>query len=143
MKRITFIATLLVLSLVSYAQTSKAILGKWLDQEQDAKIEIYESNGKFYGKLCWLKKPYEADGKTLRKDVKNKNEKLRERTLLNAVILTNFVFDDGKWDDGKIYDPKSGKTYSCVIKIKDGKLDVRGYIGSPMFGRSATFTKSN
>lgn len=50
-----------------------------------------------------------ADGKTLRKDEKNKDEKLRSRTLLNAVILYGFVFDDGEWVDGNVYDPKVEK----------------------------------
>lgn len=143
MKYITLLTISLVFSLVTYAQSSNAIVGKWFDEEKDGKVEVYETGGKFYGKLVWMKRPYEADGKTLRKDVKNKDEKFRGRTLLNAVILTGFRFNEGKWVDGKVYDPKSGKTYSCEIKIKNGNMEVRGYVGSPMFGRTAIFTKTN
>jgi uncharacterized protein (DUF2147 family) len=143
MKYFTLLAAFVLVSLATYAQSSKAVVGKWFNEEKDAKVEIYETGGKFYGKLVWLKRPYEADGKTLRKDVKNKDTKLRERTLLNAVILTSFKFENEKWTDGQIYDPKSGKTYSSEMKIKNGNLEVRGYVGSPMFGRTAVFTKAD
>jgi uncharacterized protein (DUF2147 family) len=143
MKHLALLAISFILSIATYAQSSNAIVGKWLNDEKDGKVEIYETGGKFYGKLVWLKNTYQADGKTLRKDSKNKDAKLRERTLLNALILTGFRFDDGKWVDGQVYDPKSGKTYSCEIKIKNGNMEVRGYVGSPMFGRTATFTKTN
>lgn len=143
MKYFTLLAIALICSMASYAQSSKAVVGKWLNEEKDGKVEIYENAGKFYGKLVWLKHPYEADGKTPRKDSKNKEEKLRGRALLNAVILTGFVYDDGKWIDGKVYDPKSGKTYNCEMKLENGNLKVRGYVGSPMFGRTAIFTKTN
>lgn len=143
MKKSVLLLFGLVLAFSISAQSPKAILGKWLSPDRDAKIEIFEKSNKFYGKIIWLSNPYEADGKTNRKDVKNKDTNLRYRPLINMIILSNFVYDDGKWSDGKIYDPKTGKTYSCVIKLKDGNLDVRGYVGSPMFGRSATFVKSN
>ncbi len=143
MRYLSLLAISLLMSVATYAQSSKAVVGKWLNEEKDGKIEIYEAGGKFYGKLVWLKRTYEADGKTLRKDEKNKDEKLRSRTLLNAVILYGFVFDDGEWVDGNVYDPKSGKTYSSKMKIKNGNLEVRGYVGTPMFGRTAVFTKTN
>ena len=56
---------------------------------------------------------------------------------------TDFEFDDGQWEDGDIYDPKSGKTYSCVIKMqKDGSLHVRGFIGISLLGRTTLWTKA-
>lgn len=143
MRKTSLFFTLLLISVLANAQSAKDIVGKWLGPDKDAKIEITETGGKFNGKIVWMKKPYEADGKTLRKDEKNKDEKLRQRTILNSVILSNFVFEDGKWTNGKIYDPKSGKTYSCEMKLKDGNLNVRGYVGNPIFGRTAVFTRSN
>jgi len=128
-------------SLTTQAQVSDAIKGIWMNPEKDGKIEIYEQAGKFYGKLIWIKLPYENDGKTLRKDINNKDTKLRSRPLLNIVLFSDFIFKDGKWVDGEIYDPKSGKTYSCQMSLKGDKLDVRGYIGNPMFGRTIVFTR--
>ncbi|MDO7744042.1 MAG: DUF2147 domain-containing protein, partial [Pedobacter sp.] len=57
-------------------------------------------------------------------------------------MLKDFFYDDGKWTDGKIYDPKSGKTYSCNMNIKDnGQLNMRGYIGISLIGRSETWKR--
>ncbi len=55
----------------------------------------------------------------------------------------DFKFTGSSWEDGKIYDPKSGKTYDCILKSKENNkiLEIRGYIGSPMFGRTATWTR--
>lgn len=56
-------------------------------------------------------------------------------------MLKGFEFDDDEWEDGTIYDPENGKTYSCTIKFRDGKLDLRGYIGISLIGRTQTWYK--
>jgi uncharacterized protein (DUF2147 family) len=45
---------------------------------------------------------------------------------------------EGLWENGQILDPKNGKTYHCTARLLDNgmKLQVRGYIGLPLFGRS-------
>jgi len=116
-----------------------AILGIWFNEEKDAKIKVYKEDGKFYGKIVWHKtgddiSPY---------DENNPDRELQKRKKLGLVILNDFEFDDGKWEDGTIYDPKSGKTYSCIIKLeKDGTLNVRGYIGISLIGRTTEWTKA-
>ncbi len=140
MKRILVFLFLIVAGSTSHAQSANAIVGKWLNEEKDGQIEIYENKGKYFGKIDWMKEPYEQGGKTLRKDSKNPDAGRRDRALLNAVILTGFEYGDGKWKGGEIYDPKSGKTYSCEMKLNEGKLEVRGYIGTPILGRTAYFT---
>ena len=59
------------------------------------------------------------------------------------IILKDLKYSDGVWEDGTIYDPMSGKTYDCTMKIKDGgkSLDIRGYIGVSLFGRTSTWTR--
>lgn len=54
------------------------------------------------------------------KDSKNPDEKLRTRDLLGTVILKNFKFTGSAWENGTIYDPNTGKTYDCILKVKDG-----------------------
>ena len=116
-----------------------AILGIWFNEEKDAKIKVYKENGKFYGKIVWHKtgddiSPY---------DEHNPDPELKKRKKVGLVILTDFEFDDGQWEDGEIYDPKSGKTYSCIIKLqKDGGLHVRGYIGISLLGRNTHWSKA-
>ncbi|MBM2817202.1 MAG: hypothetical protein HW421_3964 [Ignavibacteria bacterium] len=114
----------------------KEILGNWLSSKKTAKIQVYENKGKYYGKIIWLKEPNTSDNKP-KKDIENPDEKLRNRPLLGLNILWNFTFDgENEWSDGEIYDPKNGKTYSCNMKLKGNKLEIRGYIGISLFGRT-------
>jgi uncharacterized protein (DUF2147 family) len=49
---------------------------------------------------------------------------------------------DNVWDDGKIYDPKNGSTYDCTITmINNNTIEVRGYIGISIIGRTDTWTR--
>jgi uncharacterized protein (DUF2147 family) len=58
-------------------------------------------------------------------------------------LLENFKYNGGTWEEGTIYDPKNGKTYSCIIKKKDNKtLEVRGYVGISLIGRTVEWTKA-
>lgn len=139
MKYLLFLfMAMLVVPNISLANNSNSdvILGEWLSQEKDGKISIFKQGDKFYGKISWGKTP----GK---KDVNNPDPKLKNRDIVGLVILQDFKFTGSTWEDGKIYDPKSGKTYDCIIKSKDNNkiLEIRGYIGTPMFGRTATWTR--
>lgn len=144
MKRSFFITTALLIAVITAHAQSEGdkILGLWLSENKDGKIEVYKSGDKYYGKLVWGKTMYEADGRTSRKDEKNDDEKLRSRNLKDMVILTDFNFDDGQYKGGKIYDPQSGNTYSCNMKLKDDKLSIRGYVGISLFGRSSSWTRT-
>ena len=123
-----------------YAQANPdAILGIWLNEEKDAKIKIYKEGGKFFGKIVWHKTGDDISAY----DENNPDPELQKRKKVGLVILTGFEFDDGQWEEGEVYDPKNGKTYSCVIKLqKDGVLYVRGYIGISLLGRTAHWTKA-
>jgi uncharacterized protein (DUF2147 family) len=60
-------------------------------------------------------------------------------------VLKNFVFDGkDEWEDGTIYDPKNGKTYSCYIRYAEypNLLKIRGYIGVSLLGRTTYWTKT-
>ncbi len=58
-------------------------------------------------------------------------------------ILSGFHFDsDKKWEDGTIYNPRDGKTYSCYLKIlEDGRLKVRGFVGISIIGKTNYWTR--
>lgn len=117
-----------------------SVVGTWLSEDKDGKIEVYQAGGKIEGKLVWGKHIVDTQGNP-EKDTKNPDEKLRNRNLMNLVILTGFVYKDGEWSGGKIYDPKSGKTYSAVMKLKGKMLELRGYVGISLFGRSTVWTR--
>lgn len=130
---------LLTFAVSSYAQTNpSAILGQWLSPKKDSRILIYKQGTAYFGKIVW------GTGGPA-KDEKNPNPAMRSRDLIGAVILNDFTFDgNSTWQDGTIYDPREGKTYSCKMNLKDPThLNIRGYVGVSLFGRSEVWTKEN
>ena len=92
MKKMILLAAVLFTSYAAlFAQDPDMIKGVWLNDNKDAKVEIYKSGDKYFGKLIWTQNMYEADGKTLKKDNKNSNEQLRNRSILNIAILSGFT----------------------------------------------------
>ncbi|MFY7830124.1 MAG: DUF2147 domain-containing protein [Flectobacillus sp.] len=124
-----------------YKTESTSVEGMWLTADKLSKIQIYEENGKYHGKIAWLKQPT-INGKPVL-DTQNQDESLRNKPMLGLVLLKNFKEESkNTWRNGTIYDPRSGKTYDCVLTLKNANtLDVRGYIGKPIFGKSVTFTR--
>ncbi|MCE1168331.1 MAG: DUF2147 domain-containing protein [Sphingobacteriia bacterium] len=145
--KIQFIVLAFVLAIVlpvSAQKKANDIVGFWLNQDADAKVEIYKSGDKYYGKIVWLKIPIDPVTKKEKLDSKNPDNSLKQRPILNLEILKHFVFDgDNEWNDGAIYDPKSGKTYSCLIKFEEAnKLKIRGYIGVSLIGKTTYWTRT-
>lgn len=141
MKNLTFILLFTAISFAGFAQNKDAILGKWINSSGEAHVEITKKGEKYFGKIVWVKDPKDEKGNN-KTDVKNPDENLRSRPILGLELLKDFVFEDGKWTDGKIYDPKSGKTYSCNMTMKGNDvLNMRGYIGISLIGRSETWKR--
>lgn len=126
------------------AQTdADKVLGKWFNEEKDAQVEIYKENNKYFGKIVWLLNPNEEDG-TAKLDNKNPVDALKTRPVMGLLLLKDFVYDDEEWEDGEIYDPKSGKTYSCFMEFEtDELLKIKGYIGVKWVGKTTYWTKAN
>lgn len=131
----------LFFSSVLFAQKADDILGQWYSENNESLIEIYKSGNKFFGKIIWLKEPL-RDGKP-KVDDKNPDSKFKDKPLIGLVILKDFVFDGkDEWNDGKIYDPKSGKTYSCYMEFESkDKLKIRGYIGISLIVRTTFWSR--
>lgn len=120
MKKILLMMTFAVISLTAYSQD---IFGTWITEAGDGNVEIYENNGKVFGKIVWLKKGADT------KDTHNPDAKLKERKLIGVNLLSGLTKKGDKYEGGKIYDPKSGKTYKCAIWLDGKELKVRGILG--------------
>jgi len=114
-------------------KTADQIAGLYWSPKKDAKIEIYKKGELYFGKSVWVANP--------RKDDKNPNKTLKTRDVLGIELLTNFSYDDGVYNSGRIYDPESGKTYDCKMTLIGNDLKVRGYIGISLFGRTELFQR--
>ncbi|MGF1636407.1 MAG: DUF2147 domain-containing protein [Cyclobacteriaceae bacterium] len=136
-----YLLFLLIMSGVSFQTLAKsnpdAIIGTWLTDEKNAKIEIYKEGNKYHGKIVWLE-----DSPEELLDTENPDPKLRNRPLFGLKLLEGFEYEGGEWKNGEIYDPQSGKTYACYIKLnKPDQLYVRGYIGVSLLGRTSYWDK--
>lgn len=120
MKKFLLSLTLAVISLTAYSQN---VVGKWVTEAGDAHVQIYEQNGVVNGKIVWLQKGDDT------KDVHNPDDALKTRKLVGVNILSKLVKKGNKWEGGKIYDPKSGKSYNCSIWLDGNDLKVRGSLG--------------
>ena len=141
MRYISMVLLFTAISFTGFAQNKDAILGQWINSTGEAHVEIYKKGVKYFGKIVWLKTQKDEKG-IVKTDLKNPDPSLRSKPILGMEMLRDFVYDDGKWTDGKIYDPKSGKTYSCNMNIKEnGDLNMRGYIGISIIGRSEVWKR--
>ncbi len=118
------------------------VLGIWLNEDKDAHVEIYKEGDRYFGKIIWLKEPNEEDTGLPKLDDENADEALQSRPVMGLLLLEDFVFDEDEWDDGTIYDPKNGKTYSCYMRMNSiDELKIRGYIGISLLGRTTYWTR--
>ena len=137
MKKIIFAFVALFFATFSYAQ----IEGKWKNIDNatgqpKSIVEIFKkSDGKYYGKVVQLLiKPANANCVDCKDDRKNK-------PILGMEVIRGMQKDGATFTGGTITDPKTGKTYKCNIEREGDKLNVRGYVGFSLIGRSQTWHK--
>ena len=113
----------------------------WYNGHKSGKIQIYKArDGKFYGKIVWLAEP-NRDGKP-KLDIHNSDPKKRNQPLMGMLILRGFKkVASNVYEDGTIYDPKNGKTYSCKMTLEGETLNVRGYVGFSLIGKTTKWTR--
>ncbi len=144
-KYLLFTLLTIVCSNALYAQkNADNIIGKWLTGSGNAHVEIYKNGNQYQGKIVWLSEPIDPETKKPKTDTKHPNADQHNRPLLGLINLWGFHYNDkeGHWEGGHIYDPKNGKEYKCTISSNDkNTLNVRGYIGISLIGRTDIWTK--
>lgn len=145
MKKLLLLSISMLLAFVVLSQEENKVLGTWLTQYGDSKVTISkDAKGKYYGEITWLREP-NKNGKP-KIDDKNPEVKLQSRPIMGLRILDGFsyVANDKEWVDGKIYDPKEGKNYKCLMWFEDNNYDqlhVKGYIGFSLIGKEVVWTR--
>lgn len=122
------------------------IVGTWLTDQGDSKVEVQPCGKKYCGKIVWLKNPTYADdhdlaGQPLR-DRNNEDESKQSRSIMGLMILSGLQYDadDKRWEDGKIYSPRKGKEYDAEVWLEDGKLHVEGSV--MFFSKTVKWTRA-
>lgn len=146
MKHFAIISFLLLLVNVEAFTAKQAnaddILGTWQTGSGKARVQIKKLGTSYYGQIVWLKTPLNDEGKP-KVDSKNPEVSKRTHPIIGLNMLLGFTHSGGnKWENGTIYDPENGKTYSCKAElINENTLNIRGYIGFSMIGRTDTWTR--
>ena len=129
---IIFLITSFSSKINSKAATDEAekIVGIWFTDDKTSKIQIYKSESQYFGKIIWMAS-------------KESKEELKVKPKVGYQIFKKFTFE-GKnvWSGGQVSDPRSGMTVSGKMTLKDNNtLNVRGYVGAPMFGKTVVLLR--
>jgi len=125
------------------AESSPAGLWKTIDdatKAEKSQVRIVETNGVFSGRIEKLLGP-DAKPDAVCEEC---TDERKDKPIVGMTIVRGIKKNaehEGLWDGGTILDPKNGKTYKLRLKPSDDgkKLEVRGYIGAPVFGRTQTW----
>ncbi len=130
-------------ALMAQSQDADKLIGVWQPSDGRSYLKIDKIGNKFYGRVVWLKEPNEEDGSP-KLDKNNPDESLRSTPLKGYRVMKDLVYDEEVklWLYGTIYDPKNGTTYNCKIELMDdNKIEVRGFVGTAVFGRTDVWTR--
>ena len=127
------------------AQSTPAGLWRTIDDDgktEKSTVRIVIANGELTGKVEHITDPAKANEKCVKCEDARKDQPIVGMSIITGVKQD--AEEPGLWNGGEILDPSNGRTYKVRLKTTDGgkKLEVRGYIGSPMFGRSQTWLRA-
>ena len=139
--RTVLLASIFLSMAVQADGTTESVEGVWLSADGTGWIRIEMGPNGPIGIIDGSPDPEQR--KKSDKDELNPDPGLRDRLLLGLTIMDGFTFaGDGKWKSGRIYDPNSGKTYKCKLTLVDANtLELRGYIGISLLGRTETWSR--
>jgi uncharacterized protein (DUF2147 family) len=133
MKNIFLISIILLFA--STGLVAQSVTGKWKSIDDETKkaksiVEIFEQNGKLYGKILELYREPDEDPDPICDDCDVDDDRYNQK-VIGLEIIRDMEKDDDEWEDGTILDPENGKVYDCKLWVDEddpNKLNVRGYI---------------
>lgn len=144
-----FILSACMLGLIAgntYAQATDPAVGVWktIDDKTNqpaSLIKIEQVNGVLEGTII---KTFPKPNETPLVYCNLCKDDRKDKPIVGMKIMTDLKQDQpGVWSGGKILDPKEGEVYKVKIATEDGKkMDVRGYIGVPLLGRTQVWYKA-
>ncbi|HEY9343127.1 MAG TPA: DUF2147 domain-containing protein [Hanamia sp.] len=126
-------------------QNADDIIGRWMSLKNNFEVEIFRTGNEFKAKIIWFD---DTDDTTRpmneRRDEKNPNRALRNQKILGMQVMHGLVYNkkNAVWENGKIYDATSGRTWSATLRImKNRYLKVRGYWHFQFLGQNLFFKR--
>ncbi len=146
-KRSFLIAALLAGSALPVFAQSTSPSGVWKTIDDDTKkekslVRIVEANGVYTGKVDKFLDPDTAKDAVC----KDCSDERKDKPILGMTIIRNMkqsADDKAVFEGGDILDPNNGKVYKAKMKLIDNgnKLEVRGFIGISLLGRTQTWIR--
>ncbi|RQP25144.1 DUF2147 domain-containing protein [Piscinibacter terrae] len=144
MKRVIALLALAMGTTVAFAQMTP--VGVWKTIDDDGKTEkstvrISDAGGALSGRIETLTDASKREAVCDKCSDERKDKKLVGLTILRNV--TKDADEESLWAGGDILDPNNGKVYKVRLRPVDGgkKLEVRGFVGMPMLGRTQTWVR--
>jgi uncharacterized protein (DUF2147 family) len=143
-------------SVVLFASSASAqqtgVMGTWLTASGVAQVKIGSCSNPKDGPVCGfivgLINPKGPDGQVVAPEVandyRNENPSLRSRKVIGMPLIWGFTktSDPNSFEGGQIYNGENGKIYTANMSLQpDGKLRLRGYVGTPLFGETQIWTR--
>lgn len=134
----------LLFNTAAWAQATPVGLWKTIDDETKAEkslVRISDAGGVLSAKVEKVLDPAKQDAKCEKCTDDRKDQPVVGMTIVRNVKQS--ASDKALWDGGEILDPNNGKTYKVRMKPVDGgkTLEVRGYVGAPLLGRTQTWVR--
>ena len=120
---------------LSFTLNGQTIIGQWetyddKTKEKKAVIEIYQTDNLYFAKIV---KSFKGEKNALCETCKGIN---KNKPIIGLVVIENIKKDGNEFNGGTVLDPDNGETYKCNLKLINNKLEVRGYIGFSLLGRT-------
>lgn len=135
-------------SIATFASQPGGILGIWTTEGAKSQVEIFNCGQQFCARIVSLKDavytdPEEGPLGQLKTDIHNPDPAKRNQPLVGLQIMEGLTPDgEGTWANGTIYDPENGKTYKSKVTMNNGdRLNVRGFVGISLIGRTTVWTR--
>jgi uncharacterized protein (DUF2147 family) len=127
---------------LAFAQATPVGLWKTIDDDgktEKSLVRITETGGVLSGRIEKLLDPTAKQDAVCDKCT----DERKDKPIVGLVILRNLTHGGDWWDGGDVTDPKNGKVYKARLRTIDGgkKLEMRGYVGAPLFGRTQTWIR--
>ena len=138
----------LLTATTAFGAVPGTILGQWNTEGGDSRVELLKCGENICGKIVWLKVPKYIDSTDgpvgrIKVDRKNPDPALRNRPILGLQVMKGFTAKGNKrWVNGTSYNPETGKSYKSKMKlVSPNRLELRGYIGVALVGRTFSLTR--
>lgn len=135
------------LAVVTFGATDvraqQAETGLWYDDTGRGAVELVPCGTKLCGRIAWLKETVNAEGQPLM-DRYNPNPARRTTPICGLQVIGDVQkMGEGSWDQGWIYDPKTGSSYNVAMTMQStDQLKITGYKGIKLLSKSFVWTRA-